>query len=85
MIDTNCWWGWPGGFFGGCPGMIVGVIFLCLLLYGIFLLFSRLAKRPTEDAGKQDTPMNILKQRYAKGEIDAAEFAQKKKDLDSGA
>lgn len=83
MMGPNCWWGWPGHFFGGPLGMIVGVVFWAAVIYGIFILFSRLAKRPTEDAGKQETPMDILKKRYARGEIDAEEFARRKKDLES--
>ena len=62
--------------------MIVGVIFWGAVIYGIFILFSRLAKRPTEDAVKQESPMDILKKRYARGEIDAEEFARRKKDLE---
>lgn len=76
------WWG-PGYFFGGPWGMIIGIIFWALVIYGIFYLISRLAKQPSGDIRKEETPMAILKRRYASGEIDAEEFARSKKDLES--
>lgn len=83
MWGQYCWWGWPGYFFGGPWGMIIGIIFWTLVIYGIFYLISRLAKQPSGDIRKEETPLAILKRRYASGEIDAEEFARRKKDLES--
>mgnify|MGYP001600958123 CR=1 FL=1 len=76
-----CWWGWPGHFFGGPLGMIVGVVFWAAIIYGVVYLFSRFAKNPFGVDAKRETPIDILKRRYASGEIDAEEFAKRKKDL----
>jgi putative membrane protein len=79
----------PGYFFGGPWGWMVGLLFWTLVIYGIFRLISILTNRssapikPEGPSGKEETPLEILKRRYAKGEIDAEEFAKKKKDLES--
>ncbi|OGR00548.1 MAG: hypothetical protein A2505_01230 [Deltaproteobacteria bacterium RIFOXYD12_FULL_55_16] len=83
MMGTGYWAGGPGCFFGWPLGMILGIIFWGALIYGIFLLFSRLAKRRARDGEKEETPLDILKKRYARGEIDAEEFGQRKKNLES--
>ena len=63
--------------------MIVGLIFWAVVIYGIFYLIFQLVKHPSEGVRKEESPMEILKRRYAKGEIDAEEFARRKKDLES--
>lgn len=83
MMGPNCWWWGAGYFFGGPWGMIVGLVFWALVIYGVFYLISSLAKRQSEEVGKEETPLEILKRRYAKGEIDDEEFAKRKKDLES--
>ena len=59
---------------------ILGLIFWILVLIGLVLLIKYLweggaAKREHESA------LEILKKRYAKGEINKEEFEEKKKDL----
>ncbi len=82
MMGPGCWWG-PGSFFGHPLGMIVGILFWAAVLYGIFILISRLAKGSGISGGREEMPMEILKKRYARGEIDAGEFARRKQDLES--
>ncbi len=81
---------WPnimGGFFGGglgIIGMVLGFIFLALIIAGIIILIIWIAKRTgsqgTEQASNSNA-MEILKQRYAKGEINKTEFDALKKDI----
>ncbi len=59
---------------------ILGLIFWILVIIGLALLIKYLweggaAKRGTESA------LEILKKRYARGEISKEEFEEKKKDL----
>ncbi|MCX9011682.1 MAG: SHOCT domain-containing protein [Candidatus Methanoperedens sp.] len=59
---------------------ILGLIFWILVIAGLVLLIRYLwegggAKRETESA------LEILKKRYARGEISKEEFEEKKKDL----
>ena len=62
-------------------GLIFNVIFWALVICGIVYLFQNSSKQTTEEYKKQDAAMDILRKRYAAGEINAEEFAQKKKDL----
>ena len=69
--------GW-GGF--GILGWITMLIFWLLLILGVIALIrylGGLGKRG--DEGK--SPPDILKERYARGEIDKKEFEEMKKDL----
>jgi len=63
--------------------MVVGLVFWVLVLYVIFSLISRLLSFQSQDVSKNETPMEILKKRYVRGEIDAQEFERRKKDLQS--
>jgi putative membrane protein len=74
---------WPGiGMMGyGMVGMgILGLIFSILVFIGLVLLIKYLwegggAKR------EQGSTLEILKKRYARGEINKEEFEEKKRDL----
>jgi len=80
-------WGFPGYGFGGGFGLI-GFIFM-LVFWGFIIWFiAALVRNSSEwrgarhDGEKGDkTYLEILKERYAKGEIDKKEFEQMKKDL----
>ena len=69
-------WGWAGG--------IAMILFWVLIVVGLVVLIRfLLAKTKAEGSGltvRRDA-LDILKERYAKGEIDKAEFEQKKLDL----
>ena len=76
------WWG-PGMFFGGPLGMLMMFVFWALIIYGIFYFISHVARPSAEIVRKEGTSIEILKRRYARGEIDAEEYARRKKDLES--
>jgi putative membrane protein len=53
-----------------------------ILLIGILVGFVVLAARgASNQSGQGKSAMEILKERYARGEIEREEFEQKKKDL----
>lgn len=70
---------YDGHFFGG--GFMW--IFWILVVVGIFFLFQNVAKRNSGDSSDNQTPMEILKKRYAQGEIDEEEFERRRKELES--
>ena len=83
-------WGWPnmmGGFFGGGMGwisMIIGFIFFILIIIGIILLIVWIIKRTTHSGIELKTnnkALEVLKERYAKGEISKEQYESIKKDL----
>jgi putative membrane protein len=70
-------WGW-----GGAPLMeFLTVLFWALVFYFVF----RLARSGScgMRRGQDETPLDILKKRYARGEIDKEEFDRRKRDLES--
>jgi putative membrane protein len=78
--------GWGGGFAGWSMylGMIVfwiGVV--VLIVWGLRALAGPGVARavPELPRPRQESAVDILKRRYAAGEIDAAEFERKKRDL----
>lgn len=79
MYRFGCW----DSFFYWPLGGVFNIIFWALVICGIVYLFKNASKRPPEAPKKQDEAMAILRKRYAAGEINAEEFAQKKKDLES--
>jgi putative membrane protein len=72
--------GWGMGWFGG----VFMMIFWVLVLVGLIFLIKYLIQstnRVKSDAGGGNNALEILKERYARGEIDTAEFEEKKKAL----
>lgn len=83
-------WGWPnmmGGFFGGgmsWAGIILNFIFFILIIIGIILLIVWLVKRASHPGTEGKTgskAIEVLKERYARGEITKDQYESIKKDL----
>ena len=85
-------WGWQRNGFGMMGRNMMGgfgTMFLMPILWIVLLgliVWAVVAAlhRPGESdstAQKADSPMDILKRRYAQGEIDKEEYEAKKKDL----
>lgn len=81
-------WGMGPGMMGwgnmGWFGPIFMVIFWVLLIVLIVLLIRWLLSSGhagNQDSGRGESALEILKKRYARGEIDKEEFETKKKDL----
>jgi len=75
MMDSGMM-GWGGMGFA----WIWIVIFLIILIVGAYLVISSFKREKIEPSG-QAKPIEILKERYAKGEITAEEFERMKKEL----
>jgi len=74
------YWGGPWGF--GWMGGIFMLIFWILLIIGIVWFVRCMVAGRSCRIEHNTTPLDILKQRYAKGEIEKKEFEEKKKDLE---
>lgn len=58
--------------------------FLFLILAGMLIYFVvTQARKPPGQEGSPETPLDILKKRYARGEIDREEYERLKRDLES--
>lgn len=66
-----------GGF--GMGFGLIWIVVLALIVWGVWS-YSR---RNKDSGHPQDRPLDILKERYAKGEISKAEFEEMKKNLKS--
>lgn len=66
---------WHG--FGGGVMWIFWILLVVVILWAV----KTAAGRGTNSVGKQKSALDILKERYAKGEIEREEFEQKRKDL----
>ena len=80
-------WGWRD--YGMGPGMMwgwwgMGWIFM-IIFWGLFVLglifLIRWFVGMTKATKPEESALDILKKRYASGQIDKEEFEQKKKDL----
>ena len=76
MVRMMYGFGWGPGF-----GWIFMILFWVLIILGIvalgrWLFYNRDAGGPTRG------PLDILKERYARGEIESEEFEKKSRDLD---
>lgn len=68
-------WGWGGGLMM----LLFWALVIVLIVWAVKA--SRRGHGADWSAGHGKTALDILKERYAKGEIDKAEFEEKKKDL----
>ena len=76
---------WENGYmmnYGfGYGGIFMWLLFL--IVFGVAVYFIIQASKSKDVVGQaQDTPLDILKKRYAKGEITKEEFDRMKKDLE---
>ena len=82
-------WGWQGDGYGMMgPGMMggYGTMFLMPILWiaviGLIIWAVVAATSKTRDSGQTgDSALEILKRRYARGEINKEEYETKKKDI----
>lgn len=72
MMDSSDWW-WGFGM----------MIFWVVVLIFITVIIVRFLSRDSNTHNNQNTPLEIAKSRYAKGEINKKEFEQLKNDLKS--
>jgi putative membrane protein len=77
--------GWGHGGYGPI-GMIIWLVILIALIAGAVWLFQR-SQRQDRGQRPSDQPrsrgLDLLEERYARGEIDREEYLQKKRDLSS--
>jgi putative membrane protein len=74
--NYGCWLG--SGY--GYGGMYMGLLFLIILGVAIYFFVQYLMSKNAVGQA-QETPIDILKKRYAKGELTKEEFDRMKNDL----
>lgn len=72
-------YGMMDGWFGGGPFMLIFIA--VIVIGGIFLVRMLMNQAKTSARANENTAMEILKQRYARGEISHEEFDKMKANL----
>jgi len=75
ISQGNFWWMGP-------VSMIINILIVAVIIFIVVKLVNKYLMRTENTRGKEDPAMVILRQRYAKGEIDTEEFNKKKADLE---
>lgn len=68
----------------GIVGFVLNILFVLLIVVGIILLiwwFANLLASGTASHRASSSALDVLKERYAKGEISKKDFEQMKKDI----
>lgn len=71
--------GWGMGWMGF--GVVHSLLFWSFVVLAVLLLVRLLWGGGRETRRRDNDPIDILKERYARGEIDHAEFEERKKRL----
>jgi len=82
----NMMGGWGSGCYGGGYGWM-GIIMPLIFGIGIILLSFYMFRRNSSQVysnglSKQNTGLDILRERYARGEVDSTEYQSRKQDLE---
>jgi putative membrane protein len=80
--DFGCEEGWGPMMGPGYGGMFMWMIVLVVLVAVVIYWLVRGDKSKTKDQPQGETALDILKKRYARGEITKDEFERMKKDLE---
>jgi len=68
-----------GMWFGGGFGWVFWIVIIAVLVWVIKMASD---KGSSSQNSSDDSPLEILKKRYARGEIDEQEYERKRKELD---
>ena len=79
-MGPDMMYGWGMGWFGGIFFLIFWILVLVGLVFLIKWLIQMSKGHPHAEPGGSRA-LEILKERYARGDIEKAEFEEKKKDL----
>ena len=77
MGFTTMGFGWGGMFLG----WFFMILFWVFIIVGIIWLSQKLGNKDENNHHTNSKALDILKERYARGEIGKQEFEEKKKDL----
>jgi len=68
--------------YGGYGGMLMWLVLIILAGVIIYFVFSQSKKSGNSIDSTRESPMDILKKRYAKGEISKEEFDRLKSEIE---
>ena len=68
--------------YGGYGGIVMWILLLVIIGVIVFVIFNRSQQNSPGFGAIKESPLDILKKRYAKGEIQKEDFERMKKDLE---
>ena len=72
------WWNWAdGGWLGMGVGMLLWLIVIVAVVWLMVRLLVRSERAPGEPPTARQTPEEILRERFARGEVNAEEYRQR--------
>ncbi|UWG99148.1 SHOCT domain-containing protein [Dehalobacter sp. DCM] len=74
MMSGDYWW-------MGIIMMVVHLLFWGVVIYLVYRLIKHYVSKPIRQTESKDSAMDILRERYAKGEIDSDEFNVRRNEL----
>jgi putative membrane protein len=85
-MQAGCWGAWGQGMMGGLGSAwfvpLLGIVFLGLVIWAAVELIRGLSgSNAMVTTGESRSALDILKSRYARGEISKEEFEARKRDL----
>lgn len=72
---------WDGGWHGGFFGPLMMLLLIGLIIVAVVLLVRRGEGQDGSPDQSDETPLDILKKRFARGEIDKDEFEERRRTL----
>ena len=70
--------------YGGYGGMYMWLLIIILIAVVVYIVYNKnVGAGGGSLGGRRESPLDILKTRYAKGEISKEEFEQLKRDLEA--
>lgn len=79
FADHGHMWGWEGRMDFGHGGGYMWIILLIIIGVVVYLIIQNTRSKTDND---KETPLNILKKRFAKGEITKEQYEEMKKKLE---
>ena len=73
--------GWGYGYGNGLAHMIIWVVILIAIIIGIVWLVRLLSAKDDRVLPRRRAGLDVLEERYARGEINREEYLQKKQDM----
>ncbi len=82
MMDGNFGFGMMNGFgFGGILSILFWIGIIALGVWMVGSLVSRTNSQPPSNLSSAESPLDILKKRYARGEMTKEQFEEMRRDL----
>ena len=83
----NMMWGYGPGYYNGnywwmgIIGMVIQIVFWIAIVAVVIGLFRRYGSKVNISSSARENPLEILRERFARGEIDTEEFNRRKNEL----